>query len=607
MSLPTREYGYIYFHKYEKERPYPIHYRRKVGENTDEILLDINEMAKGYKHYKVSGITISPDNCKMSFAVDTLGDKRCTIYFKNLVNGNLYNDYLPNARGTKVVWANDSRTVFYVLLDSTFRPYKIKKHILGKSWIEDVIVYHEKDRAFNTGVFGTKLRTHIKIFSGSDKTSEIRLIDADYPNSTFQLMNPREKNLKYLTYHVEDKIFIQTNWNAPNGKIMYTHVTKLPKKFWNEFIPHRKNVQIERIEYFKDYLVIIDRHEGLIKFRILNLRDNSDYYLNINQKNYLAFPLANPGYYADTLRIGIITPVHPPSYYAYHMGNKTRKLLKRQELKGDYNPKDYVSNRLYAKAKDGTSIPISILHSKNLVLNGQNPLLLSGYGAYGFIQDAFFRPELLSLLERGFVYAIAHVRGGGELGKSWHEEGRLLKKINTFTDFIACAEYLIDRGYTNLNKLFAVGGSAGGLLMGAVVNMRPDFLKGIILGVPFLDVISSLLDESEPGTTEEYSEWGNPNEKQYYDYMLKYSPYDNVRRKEYPTMLVTAGLYDSSVPYWQPAKWVAKLREFKTDNNMLLLYTNMQAGHKGSTGRFQGFKNTAMEYAFILNQLGITE
>ncbi|MFQ6092166.1 MAG: S9 family peptidase [bacterium] len=607
MSVPYKSNGYFYYRRYEEGKEYPIYARKKGSlEADEEIMLDVPKMAEGYAFYHVAGRSVSENNKFLAFGVDTVSRRQYTIHFKNLETGEILEDEIPNTTGS-ATWANDNKTVFYATKDSTLRPHKIMKHVLGTDTSEDVEVFHEADNTFSTYVYKSKSRKYIFIGSYHTLATEIRFLDADNPDGEFKVINPRERDHEYSVAHFEDKFYIVTNWEAKNFRVMETDVRRTSKENWKEVIPHRKDVLIQDIDVFKDYLVISLRKDGLRQLRVIDQRDKSEHYIDFGEETYVAYTVDNYEFDTNLLRYSYSSLTTPNSTFDYNMATGEKTLLKRQEVVGEFDPNDYHSERHYATADDGTKIPISLVYKKGLAKNGKNPLLLYGYGSYGYSRDPYFSSVRLSLLDRGFVYGIAHVRGGSEMGRYWYEDGKLLKKRNTFTDFIDCAEHLIAEKFTSPEFLFARGGSAGGLLIGAVVNMRPDLFKGVVAAVPWVDVVTTMLDESIPLTTSEYDEWGNPNQKEYYDYMLSYSPYDNVEAKEYPAMLVTTGLHDSQVQYWEPAKWVAKLRHMKTDNNILLLHTQMETGHSGKTGRFERYRRTALEYAFILDQLGITE
>ncbi|MBB6610947.1 S9 family peptidase [Pontibacter sp. Tf4] len=602
-SVPFKDDGYWYYTRYEAGKEYPI-YARKKGtlDAPEEIMVNANERAEGLSYYAAAGMNVSPNNQLLAFGEDTVSRRKYTIRFKDLKTGKFLPDQIPNTTGA-AVWANDNKTVYYTMKDPALRSYKIFKHTLGTPSSQDKEVYHEADETFSTYVYKTKSDKYIIIGSGSTLSNEYRYLDADNPNGTFKVIQPRERGLEYSIDHFGDKFYIVTNKDgATNFKLMQTPVSKSGKANWKDVIPHRADVLLEGIEIFKDYLALQERKNGLTQIRVMKWNDpKTDYYIDFGEEAYTAYISVNPDFDSKELRYEYSSLTTPNSTYDYNMQTREKELLKRQEVVGDFDPARYESRRIYATADDGTKIPISLVYRKGLERNGNNPTLLYAYGSYGNSMNPGFSSVRLSLLDRGFVYAIAHIRGGQEMGRQWYEDGKMLKKKNTFTDFIDASEYLIEQKYTNLDKLFAQGGSAGGLLMGAVVNMRPELYKGVIAAVPFVDVVTTMLDTSIPLTTGEFDEWGNPAEKQYYDYMLSYSPYDNVEAKAYPNMLVTTGLHDSQVQYWEPAKWVAKLRDMKTDNNMLLLHTNMEAGHGGASGRFERYKETALQYAFLLN------
>jgi oligopeptidase B len=604
-SVPYKTNGYYYYSRFEKGNEYPLYCRKKESlERPEEIMLDVNAMAKGHNYFQVTGLSVSPDNTMLAYGVDTVSRRKYTIHFKNLVIGEMIPGEIPNTTGM-AAWANDNKTLFYTSKDETLRPYKIFKHVLGTPVSDDKEIYHEADETFSTFVYKSKSKKYLIIYSEHTLSSECRYLDADNPHGEFKIFQPRERDNIYSIEHYKDKFFIRTNLEAKNFKLMETPVNKTTKENWQEVIPHRKDVLLESFEIFKNFLVVQESKNALPYLRVIKLESNEEHYIDFDEEVYSAYISQNPEFDTDLLRFQYTSLTTPNSHFDYNMNDKTRKLLKQEEVVGDFDPQNYKAERLYASAADSTKIPISLVYKKGLKKNGDNPLLLYGYGSYGYSSDPWFSSDRLSLLDRGFVFAIAHIRGGQEMGRYWYEDGKLLKKKNTFTDFIACAEHLIAEKFTNPKKLFALGGSAGGLLMGAIANMRPDLFKGIVAAVPFVDVVTTMLDDSIPLTTGEFDEWGNPKKKEYYDYMLSYSPYDNVEAKDYPAMLVTAGLQDSQVQYFEPAKWVAKLRELKTDNNLLLLHTNMDAGHSGISGRFRRYKETALYYAFILDQLGI--
>jgi oligopeptidase B len=607
-SVPYKLNGYWYITKYETGKDYPIYIRKKESlDAEEELLFDANEMAKGHSYFNLAGLSISPDNKKVSFAVDTIGRRQYHIRVKDLESNTILEDVIENTTGSST-WAKDNSTLFYTKKDPvTLRSYQIYKHKMGEA--SDELVYQEDDETFGTAIYKTKSRDFLVIVSYSTLSTEYHVLEADDPDGEFRVIQPRERDLEYSIDHFEDHFYVLTNQDdAKNFKLMKTPLDKTSKEHWEEVIPHRDNVLLEDIDIFKDYLVVSERSEGLNKLRILRWDETVDYYLPFESETYTAYTTTNVEFDTEILRYAYNSLTTPSSVIEFNMATKEKNVLKEQEvLGGKFDKDNYESKRVFATAKDGTKIPMSLVYKKGLELNGENPVFQYAYGSYGSTSDPYFSTVRLSLLDRGFIYAIAHVRGGQYMGRQWYEDGKLLKKKNTFTDFIACSEYLIDENYTSADHLYAYGGSAGGLLMGAIVNMSPELYNGVIAAVPFVDVITTMLDDSIPLTTGEYDEWGNPNEKEYYDYILSYSPYDNVKAQDYPNMLVTTGLHDSQVQYWEPAKWVAKLRDIKTDDNLLFLDTNMDAGHGGASGRFERIKETAKEYAFILSLENITD
>ena len=606
-SVPYKDNGYYYYSRFEEGKEYPI-YCRKNGslDAEEEIMLNVNEMAEGYSYYQVAGLSVSPDNNFLAFGVDTLSRRKYDVRIKNLRTNEILDDLIPNTTGS-VAWADDNKTFFYTLKDEALRPFKIFKHTTGNPVEEDNLIFHENDETYNISVRRSKSEKYIIISSTSTLTTEFSFLKSDNPNGKFTVFAQRERGLEYYIDHYEENFYIRTNLDAVNFRLMKTSVNNTSKENWTEVIPHRSSVLLEGFEIFKKYLAVEERVKGLTQLRIINWGDNTEHYLNFGEETYSAYISTNKDYDTEILRYGYSSLTTPSSTYDYNMNTKEKTLLKQDEVLGGFNPDNYYAERLYATASDGSKIPISLVYRKGLKKDGNNPLLLYGYGSYGISTDAAFSSVRLSLLDRGFVYAIAHIRGGQEMGRLWYEDGKYFKKKNTFTDFIACAEQLIESGFTNKEKMFAMGGSAGGLLMGAVINMRPDLFKGVVAAVPFVDVVTTMLDESIPLTTGEYDEWGNPNQPDFYKYMLSYSPYDNVEAKNYPNLLVTTGLHDSQVQYWEPAKWVAKLRYLKTDKNLLLLHTNMESGHGGASGRFKRIKEIALEYVFFLNLLNMNE
>lgn len=600
-SVPYQYNGYYYYNRYETGKEYPVYARKKGSlDAAEEILLDVNEMAEGHDYYQLTGLEVSPDNQLIAFGVDTVSRRQYTLHIKNLATGEILADRVPNTTGTST-WANDNRTLFYATKDSTLRPHKIMRHTLGSDPAGDAEVFHEADNTFDCYVYKSKSEQYIFIASSSTLSSEFRFLDATNPNGEFQIIQPRERDHEYEVFNYQDKFYILTNLNAKNFRLMETSVRNTGKENWTEVIAHREDVLLETMEVFNNYLVLRERKNGLRQLRIINQRDKSDHYLNFGEPAYSIYSDKNLDFDTDLLRYKYTSLTTPMSNYEYNMKTREKNLLKQEEVLGGFDPANYITERLDATARDGVKVPLSIVYRKGIEKNGENPLLLYGYGSYGISMDATFRSDRLSLLDRGFVFAIAHIRGGQEMGRSWYEDGKLLKKKNTFTDFIDCGEFLIEQNFTNREKLFALGGSAGGLLIGAVINMRPDLFKGVIAAVPFVDVVTTMLDETIPLTTGEFDEWGNPKDPVYYEYMKSYSPYDNVEAKDYPAMLVTTGLHDSQVQYFEPAKWVAKLRDLKTDHNPLLMHTQMEAGHSGASGRFEKYRTVALEYAFLID------
>jgi oligopeptidase B len=607
VSVPYKYNGYYYYTRYEEGKEYPIHCRRYDNMNEpEEIMLDGNAMAEGYTFFQIGNWQVSYDNNLIAYAVDTLSRRIYTIFIKNLKSGEVYEHQIPNTSGN-LAWANDNQTLFYTIKDETLRPHKVFKHKLHEASVADQLVYHENDPAFYCFVNKTKSMNYIFIGVRSTMSSEYRFVNADTPDDKFGLIQARQADMLYNIGHYGDEFYILTNLNAQNFRLMKTPVNNTGIQNWIEIIPHRTDVLLEDFEVFKNYLTLSEKKNGLNNIRILSWDKQTDYYLDFGEPAYLAYMSTNLDFDTDKLRYGYMSLTTPSTIYEYDMVLQERTLLKQQEVLGGYNPEEYQTERIYAPSHDGVMVPITMVYRKGMERNGKNPLLLYGYGSYGISMETYFSTVRISLLDRGFIWAIAHVRGGEEMGRQWYEDGKKLNKLNTFHDFIACAEYLVEQHYTAPDKMFAMGGSAGGLLVGAVVNMRPDLWKGIIAQVPFVDVVTTMLDESIPLTTGEYDEWGNPNDKEYFDYMLSYAPYDQVQTAYYPAMLITTGFHDSQVQYWEPAKWVAKLREMKTDNNHLLLKTNMDFGHGGASGRFEKLKETALEYAFMLNELGLVK
>ncbi len=603
-SVPYFYNGYYYITRFETGQDYPIFSRKKGSLSADEeILFNCNELAKGHAYFKLGGLSISPDNKFASFGVDIVGRRIYTIQIKNLETGEILSDKIENATGGSV-WANDNNTIFYTKQDEvTLRADKVFRHKLNTESASDVLVFNETDDTFNVSISKEKSRKYIVIGSGSTLTTEYRILNSDTPDGEFVVFQPRVRGLEYSISHFEDSFYILTNKDkATNFKLMKTPENKTGKKNWVDLIPHREDVLLEDIEIFKNYLVVEERSNGLNHIRIMPWNDEPDYYLPFGSETYNAYTTTNIDFDTDVLRYSYQSLATPSSVIDFNMKTKTKEILKEQQvLGGKFDKENYIEERVWATARDGVKVPISMIYRKGLQKNGKNPLLLYAYGSYGITMDTYFSSTRLSLLDRGFVYAIAHIRGGEDLGRQWYEDGKLLKKKNTFTDFIDCSKFVISENYTSPEHLYAEGGSAGGLLMGVIVNEAPELYKGVIAQVPFVDVITTMLDDSIPLTTGEYDEWGNPNNKKYYDYMLSYSPYDNVKAQNYPNMYVSTGLHDSQVQYWEPAKWVAKLRTLKTNKNLLFLDTNMDAGHGGASGRFEALKDLAKEFSFLLD------
>lgn len=608
ISVPFKDNDYYYYSRFEEGKEYPIYCRKNSSlEAKEEVLINVNDLAKGHDYYNLGDYSISSNNKIIAYSEDIVSRREYTIKIREIYTDKVYSETIPKTSG-EIVWANDNKSFFYGKKDlETLRDFQVYKHIIGTDPSKDELVYEEKDETFTVDISKTKSEKYILIGSHSTLSSEIRFLDADKPNGEFKVIQTRTKDVEYGIDHYQDKFYIVTNYKAKNFRLMTTPTSITNIENWTEVIPNRDDVLLEDIEIFNDYLVVEERKEGLTQIRVIDQRTKAEHYLDFGEPVYSAMTGINLDFNTNVLRYSYTSLTTPSSMFDYNMDTKTKTLLKQEEVVGGYNVADYQSERAYATAEDGTKIPISIVYKKGMKKDGKNPTLLYAYGSYGMSMDAYFSVARLSLLDRGFVFAIAHIRGGQEMGRHWYEDGKLLKKKNTFTDFIDCSKYLIAEKYTTNEKLFAMGGSAGGLLMGAILNMRPDLYKGVIAAVPFVDVITTMLDASIPLTTGEYDEWGNPNDKTYYDYMLSYSPYDQVKAQNYPNILVTTGLHDSQVQYWEPAKWVAKLREMKTDKNILLLHTQMKAGHGGKSGRFERIKDTALQYAFILDLAGIKE
>jgi len=608
MSVPYRKDGYFYYSRTQEGQEYPVYCRKKDSlEALEQVMLNVNEMAEGYDFFAVGQRAISHNQDLLAYSVDAVGRRIYSIHFKNLVSNKPLSDKIDKVTGN-MAWANDNRTLFYTRQDPvTLRWNRVYKHVLGTKPSDDELVYEETDETFNCRVSKTKSKRYIMIISNQTLSSEYRYLDADDAGGGFQVLLPRRRDHEYSVDHYQDHFYIRTNDGAKNFKLVRTPLNHTGQEYWEQIIPHRKDVFLDDTEIFREYLVIVERKNGLKQIRIKPWSGEEEYYLDFGQPAYTVTPTDNYDFETKLLRYRYTSLVTPSSVYDYNMATRSRTLLKRKEVLGGFSSDNYESERIHAEAKDGTKVAISLVYRKGRKKDGMNPLLLYGYGSYGFSMNPRFDAYGISLLDRGFAYAIAHIRGGQEMGRQWYEDGKLLMKKNSFTDFIACGEHLIAQKYTNKDKLFVMGGSAGGLLIGAVLNMQPDLFKGAIAAVPFVDVVTTMLDDTIPLTTSEYDEWGNPNVKEYYDYILSYSPYDNVEAIDYPNLLVLTSLHDSQVQYWEPAKWVAKLRALKTDTNRLLLRTKMEAGHGGVSGRYKQYRETAFIFAFLLDLAGVTK
>tara|TARA_B100000809_G_scaffold13_1_gene28 strand:+ start:7494 stop:9542 length:2049 start_codon:yes stop_codon:yes gene_type:complete len=606
-SVPYFLEGYSYYSRFEEGKEYPIYCRKKGNTlNTEagtgeEVLINANIESEGFDYFEIGGISISPDNKRLAYSYDNVSRRLYTIVVKDLSTGKLLEDKIENSSGG-ITWANDGETFFYTQKDTeSLRSHKIFRHQIGN--VNDVEVYHESDDTFSCYVYKTKSKKFLGIGSDSTLSSEHRILLADNPTGKFKIFQEREAKLEYSFEHVKDTFYILTNDKAQNFKLVSCSENETSKAKWKKVIGHRKDVLLESVELFSNYMVLDERSKGLTQLRVIDLATKEEHYLDFGEQAYTAYISVNFDFNSTTLRYGYSSLTTPSSVYDYNLETRDKNLLKQQEIVGGYSSEDYKSERVYSTARDGVEVPVSIVYKKGVELDGKAPLLLYAYGSYGYSIDAQFSSVRLSLLDRGFIYAIAHIRGGEEMGRHWYEDGKLLKKMNTFNDFIDSAKYLIAHNYTSPGKLCAMGGSAGGMLMGGVVNMNPELFKAVIAAVPFVDVVTTMLDDSIPLTTGEYDEWGNPNEKESYDCMLSYSPYDQVGKKAYPSMLVTSGLHDSQVQYWEPTKWVAKLRTYKMGDSKLFLHTNMEAGHGGASGRFQAQRETALEYAFLISEV----
>ena len=608
-SVPVLDKGYWYYSRYEEGKEYPFTCRKKGSMDADEeVMLDQSAMAEGHNYFAVGGRSVSPDNNLLVYGVDTVSRRQYTLYVKDLTTGELLEDRIPETTGG-ATWANDNKTLFYTKNDPmTLRSFQIYKHVLGTPVSEDVLVFEEKDETFSCGIGKTKSEEFLVIGTSTTVSSEFWVLDANTPEGTWKVIQPRERDLEYSISHYQDHFYIVTNRDAKNFKLVKTPVDATTYDNWEDVLPHRDDVLLEGIDIFNDQLVVQERKEGLNRIRIKRWDGTSDLYIPFNDPAYTAYVGANPDFNTERLRYGYASMTTPSSVLEYDFATGNIETLKQQEvLGGTFDPANYVSERMMVEARDGVKVPVSIVYRKGLERNGQNPFLLYAYGSYGYSMDASFSVARLSMLDRGFVYAIAHIRGGSEMGRHWYEDGKLFNKMNTFNDFIDCGKAMVEAGFTSPDHMYAMGGSAGGLLMGAVMNLEPSLFNGVIAAVPFVDVINTMLDETIPLTTFEFDEWGNPKDKAYFDYIMQYSPYDNVEAKDYPHTLITTGYWDSQVQYWEPAKWIAKLRDVKTDDNLLIMDCNMETGHGGASGRFERIKEVALEYAFMFMLEGIEE
>ena len=603
VSVPQKIGDYYYYSRTETGKQYAVHCRKKGSlEAREEVILDENELAKGQKYFRIGILSVSPDHKLLAYSTDTNGGETYVIRIKILETGELLPDEIKNS-SYSFAWANDNKTFFYDQLDDADRPYKALKHILGTSVNQDPTVYEEKDARFFLEIYKSRSEKFIFVSVESERASEVRFLDADHPEEVFTLIRPRENDLLYSVDHHGDRFFIVTNENAKNFKVVETPVASPDKEHWKDYLPYDPEVKVDAVDAFENHLVISERRNGLPAIRICDLKSGETHEINFDEPTYEVSLDRNPVFKTGIVRIDYSSFITPNSVIDYDMVSRRKELKKEAPVLGGYKKSDYASERVFAKADDGVEIPISLFYKKGFRKDGTAPLLLTGYGAYGISTDANFSSSTISLVDRGFVFAIAHIRGGGELGRTWYEDGKLLKKKNTFTDFVSCTQYLIDQKYAAPKRVAILGGSAGGLLMGAVMNMRPDLFTSVIAAVPFVDVLNTMSDPSLPLTVTEYEEWGNPQDSKYFDYMASYSPYDNIEENQYPNLLVTAGLNDPRVSYWEPAKWVAKQRKLKHQNRILLLKTNMGAGHGGDSGRFDQLKEVAMEYAFAIDTL----
>ncbi|MCM2681402.1 S9 family peptidase [Echinimonas agarilytica] len=609
-SVPIKRNGYWYQRRFEDGQEYAIQVRwADVEEGREQVLFDQNKLAQGQDYFALGDWDVSTDNSLLAYSTDTMSRRIYTIEFKSLDTGAMLPDKLEGTQGS-VVWANDNKTLFYIRKDPvTLLGYQVFRHTLGTPQRDDVLVYQEDDKSFYTSIYKSMDHQYIEIFHNSTASTGVSVLPADSPEGEFKRLHPLEDNLEYSVQSLGDQFYIRTNWNAQNFKLMKANTQNIgDKSKWIDAVPHRQDTFLDDFIVFQSHLVLRERLNGQLQIRIIDLTDQSSQTVAFDDPVYMAGFSANEEISSDKIRLYYTSMTTPLSIYDVDLVTAEKELLKRDEILGDFTPSHYQSERIYVEARDGTSVPVSLVYrADRFKQDGANPLYLYAYGSYGSTRDPYFSASVLSLLDRGIIYAIAHVRGGQLLGRPWYDDGKLLNKKNTFNDFVDVTKSLGELKYADPGKIFAVGGSAGGLLMGAVVNQAPELYLGVAAHVPFVDVVTTMLDESIPLTTNEYDEWGNPNDKVYYDYMLSYSPYDQVKAQHYPHLLITTGLHDSQVQYFEPAKWVAKLRDMKTNDNQLLFHINMEAGHGGASGRFQRYHDLALEYAFYFDLLGIEE
>jgi oligopeptidase B len=605
-SVPARRDDFYYYSRTEKGRQYRIYCRKRGSPEADEeLLVDANKLAEGHEYFRLGVFSISPDHDLLAYFVDTGATETYTVHVKDLRSGELLEERIPNTYGS-LEWASDNRTFFYNTVDAAHRPHRLYRHLLGGDPARDELVYEEPDESFFLGLHKTRSRKYLILSLESHTTSEIRFLDADRPGGDFRLVHPRQREMEYFVGHWRDRFYIRTNDDAVNFKLVEAPVSDPARSNWREVIPHRPEVKLESVDFFARHMAIVERESGTLGVRIVELPGWQQHKIALPESVYTVETGLNLEFDTERLRFNYESLVTPPSVFDYDMTTGECELKKEEEVLGGYDKRAYRSERLFARAPDGKSVPISVVYREGMKRDGRNPLLLYGYGSYGSSVDPTFSSTRVSLLDRGFVFAIAHVRGGGDMGRPWYDDGKLMHKRNTFADFIACAETLIAEDYTSSECLAILGGSAGGLLMGAVVNMRPELFSVVVAKVPFVDVVNTMLDPSLPLTVIEWEEWGDPRHREDHDYMMSYSPYDNVEAQAYPHMLVTSGLNDPRVAYWEPTKWVARLRATKTDHNLLLLRTNLDAGHAGASGRYDSLKEQAIEFAFVLDRLGVT-